>query len=112
MAAGIFGNIRLAICGVELALERVFMEVVAGDQAGARVGANLGGGKHILPSPFGGRPWILPLQCLGQVCFPKADGQVLEVLFPRLGKVLSEALLQCPGQRHHAVFAPPCRCER
>lgn len=67
MAAGLFGDVCLANRGVELALERVFMEVVAGDQAGARVGANLGSGKHILPSPFGGSPWILAFQRLGLV---------------------------------------------
>ena len=69
MAAGFFGDVRFADCVVELALERMFMEVVSGDLAGARVSADLGRRKDVLPCPFGGRPWVLSFQRLGQVGF-------------------------------------------
>ena len=73
VAGGALGDGGLADGGLELALQRDFMEVVAGDATGARMRAERGCGKDVLPYPLsrGIRPFAQ--QGFGDVDITRAD---------------------------------------
>ena len=106
VASGAFRNPGLADCILDLALHGGFVQVVAGDPAGARMRAEGGGCENVLPAPLAGGVGPFPLQGFRHVDVARADDEVLEVLFAEAVEVLLEALFDGSWQRDDAV--PGC----
>jgi hypothetical protein len=55
------------------------VDVMAARDAGERVDAAVSGGKDVLPGSFSAGVRVFPGECVGQIDFAKAEGQVVAV---------------------------------
>ncbi len=88
----------------DVALDGLFVDVVAADHAAARVGAVAGGGKDVLPAPFAAGVRIFTLQGMRQFHVGHAGGQILVVPAAPLGEVRAQIRHDAGRQHCHAIL--------
>ena len=105
-----FGDGGLGDGGFDGALKGFFAEVVAADEAGARIGGEGAGGEDPLPGPFLGGARVLPGEGIGQEDVGLVGIEVLGVEDADLRQMFGQRLFEASGEHGEAVllaFAVP-----
>ena len=105
MAGGSLGDSGLGHRGLELAAHGIGVEMMASDASCPGVGAELRGGKDILPDPLPGGGGKLAQEGFRQVGFPLPGGQVAGVGGFGERKVVPKRSFNGSGQGHRPVLA-------
>ena len=98
VAGGAIWNPGLADCVFKLALHGGFVQVVAGDPSGARMGAEGGGCENVLKAPLAAGVWPFAQQGFRHMDVPRANGKVLKIFLTKAEEMLIEPRLQGYGQ--------------
>jgi hypothetical protein len=65
--------------GFNSPLQKTFVDVMASDDAGARVGRDVGGGEHVLPAPFAGGIGVFAFERVREPDSAQAIGESWEL---------------------------------
>ena len=81
-----------------------FVEVVAPDGVGSRIGASRAGWEDVLPTPVGGGVGVLSIESVGEVHSAETFSEILIVEFEDMVEVIPETTSAGVREEGHSVF--------